>query len=117
MATHRLTRIGYEGFALIDECYGGGRTGRSAADGRHQYQYSSNQGHHQNYQPHQLQPCIYHGPQISTVRLPVVVSNEVAQHYGSAGKEPAVMTSDEAAEYYGGVVIMEYGRRKHFRKP
>ncbi|KDP27839.1 hypothetical protein JCGZ_18919 [Jatropha curcas] len=103
----RLVKIGDEGFALIEECYGRNNpTGRSGS-GR----ALSSQGH--EYHHHRQQPLVYHGPQISTVRMPVAVSNEIAQHYGggSTGKKPVMITSDQAAEYYGGLAIMEYGLR------
>ncbi|KAF2313833.1 hypothetical protein GH714_018198 [Hevea brasiliensis] len=98
----RLARIGREGFALIDECYG--RTNASDRSGISRIQ--NNYHSHSQYQ----QPLVYHGPQISTVRVPVVTSNyEIAQHYytGMAAGEP-VITSDKAAENYDGFSIVEH---------
>ncbi|KAJ9154527.1 hypothetical protein P3X46_027850 [Hevea brasiliensis] len=106
----RLARIGREGFALIDECYG--RTNASDRSGISRIQ--NNHHSHSQYQ----QPLVYHGPQISTVRVPVVTSNyEIAQHYytGMAAGEP-VITSDEAAENYDAFSIVEHGRRYPFRR-
>ncbi|KAJ9154529.1 hypothetical protein P3X46_027852 [Hevea brasiliensis] len=95
----RLARIGREGFSLIDECYG--RTNASDRPG-----ISRIQNNHHSHSQHQ-QPLVYHGPQISTI----------AQHYytGMAAREP-VITSDEAAENYGGFSIVEHGRRYPFRR-
>ncbi|KAG6756940.1 hypothetical protein POTOM_037239 [Populus tomentosa] len=79
----RLTRIGMEGFALIENSYGW--PGRS---GRH---------------PSTQQTLVYQGTQITTVRMPVINSNEVVQYYGNMVKKP-VIPSNEAAQYQGGVV-------------
>ncbi|KAJ6725502.1 hypothetical protein OIU79_003805 [Salix purpurea] len=123
----RLNRIGIESFVLVEDSHGRlpsftRRSGRLPS--------TQVQQHHHLYQ-HQ-KTFIYHGPQISTVRLPVITSNEVAQLYGTMVKEPSiasnevaqnygglgkepVITSDEAANYYGGFVIVEHGRKKQYR--
>jgi hypothetical protein len=43
---------------------------------------------------------VYQGPQITTVRMPVIISNEVVQYYGTMVKKP-VIPSNEAAQYQG----------------
>ncbi|KAG5240879.1 hypothetical protein OIU76_014401 [Salix suchowensis] len=123
----QLKRIGIESFVLVEDSHGRlpsitRRSGRLPS--------TQVQQHHHLYQ-HQ-RTFIYHGPQISTVRLPVITSNEVAQLYGTMVKEPSiasnevaqnygglgkepVITSDEAANYYGGFVIVEHGRKKQYR--
>ncbi|KAI5581069.1 hypothetical protein BDE02_08G196500 [Populus trichocarpa] len=136
----RLTRIGIQSSALIEDSHGGRpyitrRPGRLPLTQVHQ---------HHLYQHQEI--FIYHGAQISTVRMPEITSNEVAPYRGTMVKEPViaipyrgamvkepiiarneaaqnygglekqpVMTSDEAAKYYGGFVIMEHGRKKQFR--
>ncbi|WCJ23451.1 hypothetical protein M5689_005476 [Euphorbia peplus] len=94
----RLTKIGQEAFALVDECYGSRKV-----------------------PPHRQLPCVYHGPQTSTVTIMPSVGNsyEVARQFSDGVPTPGhrvpAITSDQAAEFYGGMVIMEYGRRKPFR--
>ncbi|KAG6764910.1 hypothetical protein POTOM_032399 [Populus tomentosa] len=136
----RLTRIGIQSSALIEDSHGGlpyitRRPGRLPLTQVHQ---------HHIYQHQQI--FIYHGAQISTVRMPEITSNEVAPYRGTMVKEPVVaipyrgamvkepvisgneagqnygglekqpvITSDEAAKYYGGFVIVEHGRKKQFR--
>ncbi|KAJ6688961.1 hypothetical protein OIU85_005386 [Salix viminalis] len=131
----RLRRIGIESFVLVEDSHG-----RLPSITRRSGRLPSTQ-----VQQHQ-KTFIYHGPQISTVRLPVITSNEVAQLYGTMVKEPViaspyygtmvkepsiasnevaqnygglekepVITSDEAANYYGGFVIVEHGRKKQYR--
>jgi hypothetical protein len=49
------------------------------------------------------------------VKEPIIARNDqAAQNYGGLEKQP-VITSDEAAKYYGGFVILEHGRKKQFR--
>ncbi|KAG6758806.1 hypothetical protein POTOM_035267 [Populus tomentosa] len=62
MIVDRLTRIGMEGFALIENSYGWpGRSGRLPST---------------------------QGTQITTVRMPVIIRNEVVQYYGNMVKKP-----------------------------
>ncbi|CAK7333342.1 unnamed protein product [Dovyalis caffra] len=82
----RLRRIGIEGFALVEDCYGWpGKSGR-------------------------LLFGQYYG---AKVKEPVIASNEAAQYYDGMVKEP-VINSDEAAQYYDGFVIVDHCRRNHF---
>jgi hypothetical protein len=41
---------------------------------------------------------IYQGPQITTVRMPVITSNEVVQYYGTMVEEP--ITASNAVPRY-----------------
>nr|TKR91581.1 hypothetical protein D5086_0000221920 [Populus alba] len=99
----RLTRIGMEGFALIENSYGWpGRSGRlpstQVQQNHHHYHH-----HHHHHQYQDQQTLVYQGTQITTVRMPVIISNEVVQYYGNMVKKP-VIPSNEAAQYQGGVV-------------
>lgn len=92
-----LVRIGHEGFD------------RRSSSGR-----LENNRHHQNNQ----QQLVYYGPQVSTMRMPVIISNsyEIAQYYCSGTdtvREPVIF-SDEAMKIHGGFVTMDYGRRYPF---
>ena len=51
----------------------------------------------------QNRQLVYHGPQVFTVRMPVATSNHTAQFYAGVEAAPPI-TSEEAAEKYGGVV-------------
>jgi hypothetical protein len=89
-----------EGFALIENSYGWpGRSGRlpstQVQQNHHHYH------HHRQYQDQQTLVC--QGTQITTVRMPVIISNEVVQYYDNMVKKP-VIPSNEAAQYQGGVV-------------
>nr|XP_034893523.1 uncharacterized protein LOC118032855 isoform X2 [Populus alba] len=80
----RLTRIGIQSSALIEESHGGRpyitrRPGRLPLTQIHQ---------HHTYQQQQI--FIYHGAQISTVRMPEITSNEVAPYRGTMVKEPVI---------------------------
>ena len=103
----RLTRIGMEGFALIENSYGWpGRSGRHPStqvqQNHHHYHH-----HHHHHQYQDQQTLVYQGTQITTVRMPVIISNEVVQYYGNMVKKP-VIPSNEAAQYqYQGGVVKE----------
>lgn len=103
----RLTRIGMEGFALIENSYGWpGRSGRHPST---QVQQNHHHYHHHHHQYQDQQTLVYQGTQITTVRMPVIISNEVVQYYGNMVKKP-VIPSNEAAQYqyqYQGGVVKE----------
>lgn len=75
----KLVKAAKDGFALLDEFYGspkksGGRLNPTMPTYNHlQYNYKSQQ------------PYVYRGPQVITVREPVIDSNEAAQFYGGMG--------------------------------
>ena len=89
----RLTRTGMEGFNMIEDSHGWPRrSGRLPSTQVHHYCPH----HHHQYQ-HQ-QTLIYQGPQITTVRMPVITSNEVVQYYGTMVEEP--ITASNAVPRY-----------------
>ncbi|KAH8499659.1 hypothetical protein Peur_041628 [Populus x canadensis] len=80
----RLTRIGIQSCALIEDSHGGRpyisrRPGRLPVTQVHQ---------HHLYQHQEI--FIHHGAQISTVRMPEITSNEVAPYRGTMVKEPVI---------------------------
>ncbi|XVF66185.1 hypothetical protein PTKIN_Ptkin10aG0015000 [Pterospermum kingtungense] len=121
-----LNKVALEGFPLIDEFYGRQGTGKAA----HRYanapssppQRNQDQYHHQNRQlvPNQY---VYHGPQAVTyVQQPETASYhqiqtnksyerwyvcEVSQAPGGAS-----INSNDAAAFYGGMLINDKGKTK-----
>ncbi|GAV64161.1 hypothetical protein CFOL_v3_07679 [Cephalotus follicularis] len=100
---HHLVKVGLEGFALIDECLGRPRRAR---------RLPSPQGT-------QTSVCQYHGPQVVTVKVGPMNSNEKVQHYDAAAAVPyiyqgkeAVVDSTEAAKLYGGLQTISYYRKE-----
>ncbi|KAL5785157.1 hypothetical protein ACOSQ2_007549 [Xanthoceras sorbifolium] len=99
----QLLKAGFAGFAMLDDIYG--RRTRMPPPPPppspptpqlvHDHQYHHHQRHNQ-YQYYQQQSHVYHSPQVVTVvREPVIDSNQ-------------------AAQLYGGTVIVEYYSK---RKP
>lgn len=92
MATQdKLVKIGKEGFALLDEAYGRSKkparsrvptATTTQAYDHYHHQYYNNQLHY-----------VYRGPQVITVLEPVIDSNQ-------------------AAQFYGGMSVVDHGMRK-----
>ncbi|CAI0467238.1 unnamed protein product [Linum tenue] len=118
--------IGDEAFSLIDKhFYAGGQV-----DSRHKthqyrrtYHYASQ---YQNQQQKEQQPCVYYGPRTATVTVKVPAATEATRYYyGGSFNQPAassweeqqppVMTCDEAAQKFGGLVIADHGARSRKR--
>ncbi|XP_034893522.2 uncharacterized protein [Populus alba] len=98
----RLTRIGIQSSALIEESHGGRpyitrRPGRLPLTQIHQ---------HHTYQQQQI--FIYHGAQISTVRMPEITSNEVAPYRGTMVKEPVIAIPYRGAMVKEPVIAIPY---------
>ncbi|XWS14117.1 hypothetical protein CRYUN_Cryun36dG0095700 [Craigia yunnanensis] len=112
-----LRMVGLEGFALIDEIYG--PTIRPSQRVQSQQVHQNHYRHRQQYQ--YQQSCIYHGSQISTVREPVVThSNRTTRQFYqepqvSAATEEVEISSNEAAQVYGGMVMLSYTRTRPLR--
>ncbi|KAK9182286.1 hypothetical protein WN944_025429 [Citrus x changshan-huyou] len=74
--TEKLVKVAKEGFALLDEFYGSPRKFEGRLNPT-KPTYNHHQFYYKNQQPH-----VYRGPQVITVREPVVDSNQAAQFYG-----------------------------------
>eukprot|EP00258_Populus_trichocarpa_P045682 XP_024461701.1 uncharacterized protein LOC112328306 [Populus trichocarpa] len=112
----RLTRIGIQSSALIEDSHGG-RPYITRRPGKlpltQMPEITSNE-----VAPYRgtivKEPVIAIPYRGAMVKEPIIARNEAAQNYGGLEKQP-VITSDEAAKYYGGFVIVEHGRKKQFR--
>jgi len=98
----RLTRIGIQSSALIEDSHGGRpyitrRPGRLPLTQVHQ---------HHLYQHQEI--FIYHGAQISTVRMPEITSNEVAPYRGTMVKEPVIAIPYRGAMVKEPVIAIPY---------
>ncbi|XVE82187.1 hypothetical protein DITRI_Ditri15bG0127200 [Diplodiscus trichospermus] len=123
-----LKKVGLEGFALIDECYG--RTRRPIQSQKPLSSHPQvHQSHYQYfyYQPHQSYVCQV--PQVYTATKESVTNypgTSQHQYHGgwsiserpqvSAAKEH-VVSSSEAARFYGGTMIFDYSKNKPLRRP
>ena len=122
-----LKKVGLEGFALIDECYG--RTRRSNQSQRLQSpQPQVHQSHYQYFYYQHQQSYVCQVPQVYPVtKEPVTNYPGTSQHqyYGgrsiserpqvSVAKE-SVVSSNEAAQFYGGTMIIDYSKNKPLRR-
>ncbi|CAL1397287.1 unnamed protein product [Linum trigynum] len=114
--------IGDEAFSLIDKHFYAGQ-----AHSRHQAQYRRTYHYASQYQnQEQQQPCVYYGPRTATVTVKVPAATEATRYYygGSINQpaassweeqQPPVMTCDEAAQKFGGLVIADHGARSRKR--
>ena len=120
-----LKKVGLEGFALIEECYGRNRRpvqSQTRLDHQSLYYYQV--------QRQQLS-YVRHVPQVFTVtKEPVTNYHGTSQHqyYGgrrsiseapqvSVAKESVVVSSNEAAQLYGGTMVIDYGKTNRLRRP
>ncbi|KAK2645444.1 hypothetical protein Ddye_020639 [Dipteronia dyeriana] len=84
-----LIKAGLVGFAMVDEMNGRrARISPPSAPHFHHHHHHNRHDHHD-----QQQSYVYHGPQVVTVR-------------------EAVIDSNQAAQLYGGTVIIEYSKGK-----
>ena len=98
----RLTRIGIQSSALIEDSHGG-RPYISRRPGR----LPLTQVHEHHLYQHQ-EISIYHGAQISTVRMPEITSNEVAPYRGTMVKEPVIAIPYRRAMVKEPVIAIPY---------
>ncbi|EOY06583.1 hypothetical protein QQP08_013928 [Theobroma cacao] len=129
MASQReqnLKKVGLEGFGLIDECYGRTRRSNHQSQRLQSPQPQVYQSHYQYFYYQHQQSYVCQVPQVYTVtKEPAVTSyhgtTSQHQYYGgqsiserpqvvSVAKE-AVVSSNEAAKFYGGTMVIDYTSR------
>ena len=121
---NKLVEVAKDSFALLDEFYGRDPKKSKAYNRDH---------HHDQHNHHNQQSCVYWGPQVVTVKKPIINSNEAAQFYGgmeivdhhhqrnhhnqqscvywgpqAVTVRKPVINSNEAAQFYGGMEIVDY---------
>ncbi|XWS53578.1 hypothetical protein CRYUN_Cryun10bG0013400 [Craigia yunnanensis] len=125
-----LKKVGLEGFALIDECYG--RTRRSNQSQRLQSpQPQVHQSHYQSFysQVQHQQSYVCQVPQVYTVtKEPVTNYPGISQHQYNGGRsiseggpqvfvaKESIVSSNKAAQFYGGTMVIDYSKNKPLRR-
>ncbi|XVE65583.1 hypothetical protein DITRI_Ditri08aG0011600 [Diplodiscus trichospermus] len=118
-----LKKVGLEGFALIEECYG--RTNHSQKLQSPQPQV--HQSHYQSFyhQVQHQQAYVCHVPRVYAVtKEPVTIFSGTSQHQYYGGRSVSeggaqffvakerMVSSNEAARLYGGTMVIDYSKNK-----